>query len=138
MTKVDLDMDYHIPDDFFLSELDKLNFYRELENIETIEELQTLEDSLEAPAGSTLRTDALFLLLRARIVFGRAGVERISKNGKYYVFDFSPTISVDRVKAFLETFDPQGQMVLVSLQKIRIEARYFRDSADFLENFVKK
>ncbi len=43
--KIDLDIDFSIPEDSFLSDLDKLNFYREIENIETSEELDEVESS---------------------------------------------------------------------------------------------
>jgi transcription-repair coupling factor (superfamily II helicase) len=43
-TKIDLNIEAYIDDDFFSSELDKINFYRE---IETIENLRDLNDIIE-------------------------------------------------------------------------------------------
>ena len=36
------------------------------------------------------------------------------------------------MKVFLDRFDREKRMILVSLQKLRIETRYFRDATDFL------
>ncbi len=45
-TKIELDISYTIPDEYFLSESDKLSFYREIENIETLDELEEIEKEL--------------------------------------------------------------------------------------------
>ena len=44
--KIELDISYVIPDEYFLSELDKLNFFREIENIETVEELDEIQEEM--------------------------------------------------------------------------------------------
>ena len=41
-------------------------------------------------------------------------------------------MTVERMKVFLDRFDREKRMILVSLQKLRIETRYFRDVTDFL------
>lgn len=45
-TSIDLMITANIPDDFFLTETDKLQFYRELELIENFEDLEYLKDKL--------------------------------------------------------------------------------------------
>ena len=45
-TKIELELSYVIPDEYFASEADKLSFYREIENIETLEELEEIEGEL--------------------------------------------------------------------------------------------
>ena len=75
-TKIELDLSYMVAEENFISELDKLNFYREVENIETLEELEVLKNEL----GKTdENAENLFLLLQARIIFGNFGVEKIMK-----------------------------------------------------------
>ena len=44
--KIELDISYAIPDDFFSSELDKLSFFRDTESIETLEEIEQMERSI--------------------------------------------------------------------------------------------
>lgn len=46
LTKIELDISYAIPDEVFLCEKDKLNFFREIESIDTIEELESIEESM--------------------------------------------------------------------------------------------
>lgn len=42
--KIELELSYALDDTLFLSETDKLNFFREIENIETVEELDEIEE----------------------------------------------------------------------------------------------
>jgi len=41
-TKIDLNVDAYLENDFFGSELDKINFYREIESLKDIEELDNI------------------------------------------------------------------------------------------------
>ena len=86
-TKIELDLSYIIPNEFFISELDKLNFFREVENIDNISELEALENEFLQNERNE-HIENLFLLLKARIIFGAFGIEKISKNGNFYVLDF--------------------------------------------------
>lgn len=45
--KIELDLSYGIEDELFANEMDKLSFFREIESIETIEELDDRLDSLD-------------------------------------------------------------------------------------------
>jgi hypothetical protein len=38
---------------------------------------------------------------------------------------------------FLDTFDPQGNMILVSLEKIRIETKHSKNAQEFLDFLVR-
>ncbi len=154
-TKIELDISYTIPDEYFLSESDKLSFYREIENIETLDELEEIEEELRVKndawriedtnklgirGESTVWTKIqhqnisnLFLLLKTRILLSEYGVIKLSKLGMNYVFDFAAWTDVARIKSFLERFDTKKVMVLVSLQKIRVEIRNWKSVEGFLE-----
>ena len=86
-TKIELELSYILSDDFFISELDKLNFFREAENLETLEDIESMEREFLSDSHDE-NIDNLFLLLRARIIFGEFQVEKISKNLNFYVLDF--------------------------------------------------
>ncbi len=45
--KIELDIDVSLDPELFLSETDKLNFFREIENIESIEELDDMENDMQ-------------------------------------------------------------------------------------------
>jgi len=42
-TKIELDLEIFIQNDYFSSELDKINFYREIELIDNLEELEEIK-----------------------------------------------------------------------------------------------
>lgn len=67
-TKIELDLSYILPDEFFASELDKLNFFREVENIENLNDLDSVEQEFSYNKNDENIAN-LFLLLRARIIF---------------------------------------------------------------------
>jgi transcription-repair coupling factor (superfamily II helicase) len=45
-TKIDINIAASLPDSYFLSETDKLNFYREIESLEDISDLEYLKENL--------------------------------------------------------------------------------------------
>ena len=134
LTKIELDISYVIPTEYFLSEADKLNFFREIENLETIEELEEMENDM-----SPLLKDKqwntwnhLFLIIRSRMILSEYKVVKVSKIGINFVFDLSEDTSVNDAKRFLDRFDNQKRMSLLSVKKIRVESRYWKSNEDFL------
>lgn len=136
-TKIELDLSYIIPDEFFISELDKLNFFREVENIDNIEELETLEHEFLQDDHNE-HIENLFLLLKARIIFWSFGIEKISKNGNFYVLDFKKWHTIYELKNFLDAFDKTKNMIVVSPEKIRIDIKNFQNSRDFLQAILNE
>ncbi len=150
--KIELELSYSLDNSLFLSELDKLNFFREIENIESLEELDEMEEDIEvarrklregndtlpnlATSNSTLATLHLFLLLRARLIFSEYRLESLKKVGQNYIFDFYDGTPVERIRAFLERFDSKNHMILLSVKKIRTEVRYWKTPQEFLEEMV--
>jgi transcription-repair coupling factor (superfamily II helicase) len=132
ITKIELDISYTLPDELFLSEADKLNFFREIESLETIEELDTME--VEMQADSDLQN--LFLIIRTRLILTEYGVTKLSRIGVNYVFDLSDHTTVADTKRFLDRFDTGNNMLLLSVRKIRVETRYWRTVEQFLESMV--
>ncbi len=132
LPKIELEIPYSIPDTFFQSELDKLNFYREVESIESIEELEEVEESMQDSKIQTVQN--LFILLRTRLTLAEYGVIKVSKVGMNYVFDFRDDTEVRLIRNFLERFDIKKDMVLLSAKKIRVETRYWKSGEEFLES----
>lgn len=136
-TKIELDISYILDDDIFLSELDKLNFFREAENIESLEELEEFENSLEKHRNDE-NIKNFFLMLRARLIFSQFSVAKISKNINFYVIDFTKGHSIPELKKFLDIFDPEKNMIVVNPQKLRIPTKYFCHSLEFLQSLLQK
>lgn len=134
--KIELDISYFIEDSFFDSELDKIRFFRNIESIDTLEDLEythrTFEEANEELPESF---ENLFLLLRARIVFRKFGVTSLGKIGSSYVFELDPATEVQTVRGFLE-LDTTGDFVLVSVHKIKVSVKEFKGDRDFLETIL--
>jgi len=76
----------------------------------------------------------LFLLLHARILLSEYGVEKLSKVGMNYTFDFVDGTDGVKIKSFLDRFDRKKNYVLLSMKKIRVETRYYKGTVEFLES----
>ncbi len=63
-------------------------------------------------------------------------VVKVSKIGINFVFDLSEDTSVYDAKRFLEKFDNQKRMSLLSVKKIRVESRYWKSNEDFLKSLA--
>lgn len=144
LTKIELDISYILPEEYFLSEADKLNFFREIENLETLEELEEMEievqsEKYKVKSGNNTPDSSfsnLFLLIRTRLILSEYHVIKLSKIGMNYVFDLSDTSTVDDTKKFLERFDTEKRMVLLSTKKIRIEIKYWKRIEFFLQDIT--
>ncbi len=136
--KIELDISYFIDNDFFDSELDKIRFFRNIESIDTLEDLEFAHQTF-AEANETLPEsfENLFLLLRARIIFRTFKVISLKKIGSSYVFELDPTLTVPMVRKFLE-LDTTGDFILVSVHKIKVLVKNFKGDKDFLETLLKR
>lgn len=128
LTKIELDISYILPDEYFLSEADKLNFFREIESLETLEELDDMETEMQNKEFSNL-----FLLIRSRLILSEYGVVKVSKIGLNYVFDLEDHTTVAGAKRFLDHFDRDNDMILLSVKKLRIETKHWKTVEKFLE-----
>ncbi len=135
-TKVELDLSYVINDKNFLSELDKLNFFREIESIDSLDELNHIEDEMMHSENPDPHIENLILLIKARLIFWEYKALKLSKNGKYFVFDFAANTRSEVIKKFLDTFGKKIEIILVSFEKLRIERKQFKDTKDFLKKII--
>lgn len=76
--KIDLELSYVIEDEEFDSEMDKLSFFRDIESIETLEDLDIAESTF-AMDNMKESMSNLFLMMRISIILKGYGVSRISK-----------------------------------------------------------
>jgi transcription-repair coupling factor (superfamily II helicase) len=129
--KIDLELSYIISDEIFDSEMDKLSFFRDIESIETLEDLDITESTFEMDEGDESMQN-LFLMMRSSIILGSYWVTRVSKMGSYYHFDFSEGTTPAALRAFLERFDSGHEMIIVSVTKIKVEVKNWKDTRGFL------
>lgn len=134
--KIDLELSYVIDADEFDSEMDRLAFFRDIESIETLEDLDMTE--------STFRTENmpepmsnLFLMMRASIILRHYGVTRISKMGTQYHFDFREDTTPAILRSFLERFDTGHDMIIASIHRIKVETKKWKTPREFLLTLTK-
>lgn len=134
--KVELEIPYSLPENIFLSEIDKLNFFREIENIETLEELEEMEEEMKKEITEESGLSNLFLIIRTRLTLWEYGIQSIKKIGVNYTFDFYEDTPVERLRNFLDRFDRKNRMILLSVRKIRVETSYWKTAEKFLRELV--
>lgn len=131
-TTIDLNVWAMISSEFFSSELDKINFYRDIENIVTIEDLDNLiEDFRMINEDFPSETENLFNLMRLKILASQYKVKSIKKLGINYQIDFIEWVTIDDLKEFLK-LDLKVYFTVISLERLRCEAKKFASDLEFL------
>ncbi len=80
--QIDLMISASVPDSYFLSETDKLNFYREIELIENIQDLEYLKASFFENASSddiSPETENLFQMLQTQILAKKYMIKSVKR-----------------------------------------------------------
>jgi transcription-repair coupling factor (superfamily II helicase) len=134
-TKVELDLSYVLPDDFFDSDIDKLSFFREIEAIESIEDLERIEETFSNNTDHALHN--LFLMMKTSLILSGYSVAKLSKIGQNYHFDFYEGTTPAILRAFLERFDKKHDMVIQSVTKVRVETKNWKNAEEFLQNILE-
>lgn len=131
-TSIDLNIWAMISGDFFSSELDKINFYRDIENINSIEDLNNLiEDFKMINEHFPDETKNLFDLMSLKIKASKYKIKSIKKLWINYQIDFIEWILLDDLKYFLK-LDTKIYFTVVSLDKLRCETKKFKWDLEFL------
>ncbi|MDR2411351.1 MAG: hypothetical protein LBD88_01885 [Candidatus Peribacteria bacterium] len=77
---MDLNIEAYLPNDFFTSELDKLNFYREIESISNLEDLENLMISFEELNKDFEKSSYnLFSLIKLKILASNYKIKSIKR-----------------------------------------------------------
>jgi transcription-repair coupling factor (superfamily II helicase) len=79
-TTIDLNVEAYLPNDFFTSELDKLNFYREIESVSNLEDLENLMISFEELNKEFEKSSYnLFSLIKLKILASSCKIKSIKR-----------------------------------------------------------
>ena len=132
-TKIDLNIDLDINDDYFSGELDKLNFYREIENINSLEDLEIIKkDFIEQNWKLSPWLKNLFNLLEVKINTSKYKITNIKKVGINYQLDFEKDTKLEELKRFLD-LDKEVKFAVLDLTKLRTNTKNFDNDQKFLE-----
>ncbi len=135
-TKIDLQLDIWIPDSFFDSDLDKINFYREIESLTHEEDLENLiaDFSVENNISETLpeKMENFFMLLKVKLKSSQHLITQIKKVGINYQVDFKENITLEELKTFLD-LDKEVKFVVTSTTRLRTPVKHFTNTENFLQ-----
>ena len=138
-TKIDLSIAASLPDSYFLSETDKLNFYREIESLEDISDLEYLKESLLSQSEDTVihnETENLFLLLEAQLLAQKKKITHIKRVGIHYQIDFDNSLSLDELKLFLRE-DSELSFQVIDIHHLRASVKGFANEQIFLQYVLR-
>lgn len=136
-TTIDLQVEAYIPDSYFNGEADKLNFYREIESIQSLEDIDAIrKDFAEINPNLGDEVKNLFSLLHLKIQSKKYKIISIKKVGIHYDIGFKQNIVVDELKKFL-VLDKDVLFHIVSIDKIRTSRKSFKNDSEFLYYLLK-
>jgi len=137
-TKIDLNIEAYLEDSFFGSELDKINFYREIESLKDIKDLdniildfKNINKNLWTPAKN------LFNLLKLKILASNYKIVNIKKVWINYQLDFDKSTSLEELKNFL-VLDKEVMFTFISITRLRCETRIFWNNEEKFINYLFK
>lgn len=138
-TKIDLMISAWIPDDYFLSETDKLNFYREIEMIQDREDLEFLKTSFfenSKKENIPKQTQQLFELLECQIYCKIHMITLIKRVGINYQINFDSHADIEVLKGFLQ-LDNEVKFIVSSGHCLRTPVKGFANDGIFIKYLLR-
>lgn len=132
-TSIDLNISAFIPSAYFSSELDKINFYREVEVIDSLEDLKWIIDDFKVmnPEFSD-ETSYFFKMLELKLKSQSHKIKSIKKVLSNYQLDFVENIKIPELKKFLD-LDIEVKFSVITTSRIRTPVKWFKNEWAFLE-----
>jgi transcription-repair coupling factor (superfamily II helicase) len=135
-TSIDLQLSAFIDNNLFHWELDKINFYREIESLEDLEDLENIiSDFKEINTDISKETQNFFDLLEIKLKAPDYKITSIRKLWINYQIDFVENINLDELKWFLK-LDHEVKFEVNKLHRLRASVKKFTSEQEFL-NYIK-
>jgi transcription-repair coupling factor len=134
-TKIDLQSNIWIPDSYFDSDLDKINFYREIESINNLDDLDELIEDFKQENNVDVFPEEMqnfFDLLKVKLYSNKFNIEHIKKVWINYQIDFNSTTTISKIREFL-SLDKQIKFVVITPQRLRCRVKDFTNTEKFLK-----
>lgn len=135
--QIDLMITAGIPDSFFSGDVDKIHFYRELELVETTQELDDIWNGFfsEEPniPEESLR---LHTLLTVQILSAGHWIIKVKKSWAYYTLNFHEEVHIDEIKDILRK-DREVILTVTSSTKLRASTKEFANDGIFLKYLLR-
>jgi len=134
-TKIDLQINFAIPDNYFDSDLDKINFYREIESVDKLEDLKELVEDFKQENNVSEFPEEMtnfFNLLKLKIFASKYKIENIKKVWINYQLDFHSSANIEDLKKFLD-LDKEVKFAVITPQRLRAKTKDFKNIEDFMK-----
>jgi len=134
---IDLHIWAYIDSKYFSSELDKINFYREIETLSEINDLENIiNDFKQINKNLPITTNNFFNLLKLKLKASKYKIISIKKVWINYQIEFDKNIEVKQLKSFLE-LDKEVKFNVVNLTKIRSANKNFENDEKFVQYLLQ-
>jgi transcription-repair coupling factor (superfamily II helicase) len=131
-TKIDLNINIFIEDEFFNSELDKINFYREIEYIKDFDDLENLKKEINK---KSIWLENLLKLIELKLFAKKYFIKEIKKVWINYIINFydfkDKNKDLEKIKNFLE-LDKEVKFVIKDLNSLKTSTKNFANNEIFL------
>ena len=135
--KIELNIEAYLDNNLFNSQLDKLNFYREIELIQQSDDLNYLIDDFNIiNSKHTKQTNNFFDLLRLKIYCSKYNIIKIKKTKFDYVIEFAQNNGMQNLKKLLD-LDKNMMFVVKNLEKVIISIKNFTNDEKFIKYLLQ-
>lgn len=132
-TKIDLNIWAYIDDSYFSSELDKINFYREIESLDNIEDLENIIlDFKEINQNTPPTTNNFFDLLKLKLKASKFKISSIRRVWINYQIDFDESLKIEELRKFLE-LDKDAVFSVITATRLRCSTKNFANEEKFIQ-----
>lgn len=130
---IDLDLESFIPDEYFSWELDKINFYRDIESVSDLSDLEDIvSDFKEINPKLSQSVVNLFDLLKLKIYSYNHKISKIKKVWINYQIDFKEESSLEDIRKFLD-LDKNLNFFVVTPKTLRSSIKNFDSAEKFVQ-----
>lgn len=130
---IDLQISAKVPDEYFQSETDKIQFYREIESLESLEDLNSMiEWFTNIHTTPSKEMYSLFDILKTKILSTSHNIISMKSVGINYQIDFHETTSLEQLKDFLR-LDKNVSFHVVDVKRVRAWKKLFENDEKFLQ-----
>lgn len=131
-TSIELNIEAFLNSELFENDLDKLNFYKEIESINSLEELEDLKKDFESGQNVFSKSEEnLFKIMEVRIKASDYKIKSIKRVWVSYEINFVEDLKIEELKKFL-SLDEKVYFIVNSLNKLKCSCQKFWSDEEFL------
>ena len=136
-TSIELNIWAYIDNSYFTSELDKINFYREIESLNNLNDLENIIDDFKSINSDIPKeTINFFNLLKLKLYASKYKIISIKKIWINYQLDFDKDLKVEELKEFLN-LDKEVVFIVININRLRCQIKKFANEEKFLQYLLQ-